>query len=350
MLQSCALNFAHEAQAVVVMTSLSRTTSSDRRIALLKPAAVQDEKVTHAMQLLSSMLWAFKGATRSTWITAPLDTADVIVVHHDDRDERIPSWRASGRLIVEITTNVGADTAELHSLTYPFRAAQVHSLLERLDAELRRSLDTEDTSAHDDEAWHFVQALRNAPPVHDQDIWLVAMRANTPLLWIKGDRETYLAPAQTIQAIRQGSLKLSELTLEESSLAPQGLTARPESELRWFSAYHASPALAPWLNAAARYRITRWPNFASIRPHPAQIRVAAALAATPANVAQIASRAHVPKEDAIRTLNALAACAVVTLADAKPRNPEKSHWDAPKPAGGFTLFLKNMRKHLGLGA
>src|SRR5579862_3267617 len=107
---------------------------SERRIALFKPASAADERVTHAMQLLDSILWAFQGTTRSTWKVTSADVAEVVVIYAQDYDARIDEWRNSGKIVVEIATEGLADPAVQNRLVYPFRAQQVLVLLERLDA------------------------------------------------------------------------------------------------------------------------------------------------------------------------------------------------------------------------
>jgi len=107
--------------------------------------------------------------------------------------------------------------------------------------------------------------------------------------------------------------------------------------LSWFAGYHASEKLAPWLNPAARYRVTRWPNFGLIRPLPSNIRIAAGLASAPMRLEEIASRARVSIEEGTRALNALAVAQIVEVADADTDTklavaPRSS---APRPRGGF---------------
>ncbi len=108
--------------------------------------------------------------------------------------------------------------------------------------------------------------------------------------------------------------------------------------MSWFAAYHASAALAPWLNAATRYRVTRWPNFGLIRPLPSHIRVAAALASMPARPDEIAARANVSSEEAIRTLNALAAANVVLGVEAEVV-PVKKARRTGRPAARWLYFI-----------
>ena len=329
-----------------------------RRIALVKPAAVADEKVTHALQLFDSILWAFQGTTRSTWTLVAPEAAEVVVVYEDDADARIAEWRASGKLIVEFAVRESTTAA----LIYPFRAAQALALLERLDAQLNspgeaqagetqtaegRPAAVVDTRSRD--PWSFVETLRTIREVQNSETWLVARDGKVPCLWLRADGAMYAAEQSTIQAIRRGTLDLARLDLQKSVLPAGGPAPRAGTELSWFAAYYASADLAPWLKPTVRYRVTRWPNFGLIRPLPSHIRVAAALASMPARSDEIAARAHVSEEEAIRALNALAVANVVVAVDTDVAPVETIAPPAVEPRGGFVTFLRNVRKHLGLG-
>jgi hypothetical protein len=317
-----------------------------RRIALVKPAAVADEKVTHALQLFDSILWAFQGTSRTSWTVVTADTADVIVVYEADPDQRIAAWRAQGKLIVEFA--VAEPTAA--ALVYPFRAAQALALLERLDTQLKAQGEEPPPKTHAAvDPWSFVETLRTIREVQNSEAWLVARDGKVASLWLRADAGMYAAEHATVQAIRRGTMRLATLDLQKSPFPEGGPTPRAGTELSWFAAYHASAELAPWLNATTRYRVTRWPNFGLIRPLPSHIRVAAALASTPARPGEVAGRANVSSEEAIRTLNALAAANVVAAVEAEVVPVRKASAPAIQPSGGFTSFLRNVRKHLGLG-
>lgn len=343
-----------------VSTHAPRPGRPDRRIALVKPATATDERVTHALQLLDSILWAFQGTTRSTWKTGEPNVADVIVLHEADTDKRAATLRASGKPIIEIATEVRLDTTAANMLIYPFRAQQVLVLLERLDTQLAseggaaEGLDVEPPKAAGPEVptdpWSFVEALRTLRSVQNSEAWIVGRDAKTPVLWLRGDAVTYTADAGTVQAIRRGSLRLSRLTLQKSVDPLAGTGLRSGMELSWFAGYHASSQLAPGLKAGARYRITRWPNFGLIRPLPSQLRVAANLSSAASDLNEIIARAAVPAEEATRTLNALHACGVLVALESSEKAAPRATGAVAEPRGGFTQFLRNVRKHLGLGA
>src|SRR6185369_15928277 len=148
-----------------------------RRIALVKPASVVEEKITHALQLFDSILWAFQGTTRVTWTLVAPEAAEVIVVHEGDPDQRIPAWRAGGKLIVEISTRDSSTSA----LVYPFKASQALALLERLGTQLnlRGAPQEADRSPEasvprrSHEPWSFVETLRTIAEVQNSEAWLV---------------------------------------------------------------------------------------------------------------------------------------------------------------------------------
>jgi len=328
-------------------------TGSDRRIALLKPAALTDERLAHAWQLLDSILWAFQGTTRSNWQITTADVAEVVVVYAEDYDQRITGWRESGKVIVEIATEGLADPAVQNRLVYPFRAQQVLVLLERLDAQLDATTGSAASSAAAQpeapvDPWSFVEALRTLRSVQNSATWLVGRDGRAPVLWLRGDAVSYATDSATVQAIRRGSLRLNRLTLQKGEDPQCGPAQRSGVELSWFAGFYASSQLAPGLTPAIRYRIAQWPNFGLIRPLPAQLRVAAGLSSAAANLEEIMARAKVTVEEAVRTINALHACDVLIAVESE-ETPAPAARTVVQPRGGFTSFLRNVRKHLGLG-
>ena len=335
---------------------VSGSSGSELRIALFKPSSATDERVTHAMQLLDSILWAFQGTTRSTWKVTDPDVAHVVVVHAEDYDPQIDGWRNSGKVVVEIATEGLADPAVQNRLVYPFRAQQVLVLLERLDA----LLDPYAGSAVAAEAgqwdapadpWSFVEALRTLRSVANSETWLVGRSGRAPVLWLRGDAVSYSTDSATVQAIRRGTLSLNGISLQKGADPAGGPAQRSGMELSWFAGYYASATLAPSLKAAGvRYRINQWPNFGLIRPLPAQLRVAAGLSSAAADLEEIMTRAKVTSEEAIRTFNALYACDVLIAVESSgAAAPALAASTVVRPRGGFTSFLRNVRKHLGLG-
>jgi hypothetical protein len=331
----------------------------DRQIALIR-AAPGEERAAQAMQLLESMLWAFKGTLRSNWVVAPsADSADIIVVHDSTRDERLPRWKDSGKPVVFIASSATATPPSDHVLVYPFRAAQVLQLLNSLDSRLstantgeRKAEPVEKAPAHpgpaEPDPWSFVQTLRTLREVENASVWLTARQRQTTLLWLKGDGREYCAESGTLQAIRQGKLLLHTLELRKGA-APEGhRTARPSAELEWFAGYHAGDQLAPWLDATAHFRITRWPNFGLIRPLPTQIRLAALLASHALTIEEMMARLRSTRVEVVRTLNALDVCGLLATVARVPKKAAPMPSTTPQPAGGIRNLLRLMRKRLGL--
>src|SRR5262245_21593670 len=107
-----------------------------RRIALVERASPSlddgDQRQLHAMRLLDTMLWVLKGTTRDTWSTASPEDADIVVVHRAGDPSHAASWKARGKLVVEIASETDTESSDDHVLTYPFPAKRVLELLEKL--------------------------------------------------------------------------------------------------------------------------------------------------------------------------------------------------------------------------
>ena len=326
----------------------------DRSIALMKPIGEVDERITHALQLMESVVWAFHGTTHSTWRMGPLESADVLVFHEGNTDERIAQWKSQGRPAVEIAVQNRLDTDTPNLLVYPFRAAQVLVLLDRLETQLTSSFEAlvpdESTTAPvaaNQDPWSFVESLRALRSVQNSEAWLVGRHERTPILWLRGDVATYTAEPVTVQAIRRGALSPNSLTLEKGSAPTGGQAPRSGMELSWFAGYYASDRLAPGLTISARYRISSWPNFGLIRPQPSQLRVAAGLSSAAADLGEIIKRSGVAAEEATRTLNALYACGVLVAVSLEEVGRAAS--PKPRPRAGLARLLNSVRRHLGLG-
>lgn len=332
----------------------------DRRIALVKPRDAQDAKAAHAMQLLSSMLWAFRGTTRSAWETVPPDDADVVVFHiEDDKDSRVADWQASGKLAVQIYTNPRTTPASRHALIYPFRAAQAFALLEQLDSELQSSESarggaTDDAPAAERvilkaERWAFVEKLESLRAQRNAQTWSVAYGDSGPLVWIKSGGAAYFAESATVLAIRNGTLRLDRLRLGPPHSPPGSDSLKPESELSWFAAGHASPRLIEGLSDTTHYRLARWPDFGSIRPPRSQLRATAVLTCQSVTAAELAARARITLEEANRTLNALAVHGLLTSTLPEAHEAATERTSGAPAFKGLAVLLHKVRQRLGLG-
>lgn len=326
-------------------------TAQDRRIAVLKREG--DTKSAHAMQLFSSMLWAFKGTTRSSWKIASANDADVVVFHAEDSDDA-SEWQANGKLAVIITTDLMSGPATRHALVYPFKAAQVFELLEQLDAELRlveqASAQRKGVFLSCDGCWAFSDALRAVRARHDKpESWFAASRDVDPILWVKACGGGYFARSHDISGIRNGTVSLRGLTLEPAAAPPAGAVLRPQVELSWFAAWHADNGPIGGMSATARHRVVRWPDFGSIRPPTSQMRAMAVLAADYVDRDGLAARARIPAVEATRTLNALAVHGLLTSCETEVSQATTSSGGIELSSGALRGLLGKIRRRLGLG-
>jgi hypothetical protein len=338
-------------------------TSAQRRIALINPRFATDERAGHAVQLFDSVLWVFKGTTHTSWLTAAVDDAQVVVVHHSEPAVHLDAWRHAGKLIIQLSTDETSHPAGPRTLLYPFPAVQVLNMLERVEAEMDGGISdapvvsaTAKRSGPGTDPWSFVEALRTIRTLGNSTMWLECRGERGVSIWIEGDGSRYFCDNDTDAAIRTGSLELGGLTLQKGKPPPDNLRPRSRSELFWFAAYHASAAVAPWLEQKTSYRLLRWPDFGCLRPsdaalRTAQIRIVAALSDAPSSSAELAARTQTSIETATRTVNALVTCGFAEpVVATAPTQPSRRQNHAPVPAGGFKQFLRNLRQHLRLGA
>lgn len=336
-------------------------TGPERRIALIQPRFATEEQAGHAVQLFDSVLWVFKGTTRSSWVTSAADDAHVVIVHHSEPAAQLDAWRAAGKFIITLSTDERQHPAAPRTLVYPFPAVQVLRMLESVEAEMEGWEDNSAAQAPTSVAniappgadpWSFVEALRTLRLANNANLWLACQGTNGPLLWIRGDGIRYCCDNGTARSIRTGDMTLSGVTPQKGSAPPRDLSPRPGIELFWFATYHADAALAPWLNREAMYRLIRWPDFGRVRPSDAtlltaQIRIVATLSAGAASIATLAARSQAPVEQVTRVVNALAACGLTEMVQTVS-TPPRRETQVPTPAGGFKQFLRNLRKHLGM--
>jgi hypothetical protein len=323
----------------------------DRRIALISPERVEEQDAAQAMSMLGSMFWAFKESGRSQWTVVPPESAEVIVVPHTVDRERLAEWRRSGKLIVfvalAVDADIGAEMLAAHVLVHPFRVSEVLGLLERLEQQLNPSSEARTAApqsrnggARDESAnpWAFVETFLAVHEVQNAEAWLVGRDGSTTLLWLKGDGSCYAAEPSIVHAIRRGAIDLSCLPLRQGSKPhDDGPTLRAGIELGWFAGYHASENLAPWLSPDARFRLARHADYDLIRPSHSQIRICEILAETASDVAELAACSHVSVEEAVRTVNALAACGLLAL-PAAPRFSKPLQVAAAVTSGLSTLL------------
>ena len=341
------------------MTSAETQLRKTRRIALLEPVEELGESVGHALQLFDSMLWVFRGTTRSNWNLCSAAEADVVVLHRAEAAQRVEELRDKGKVIVVLSTDASATALGDHMLVYPFPAATVLGLLERLDVQLdgRNAAPPKPHVTAAKETGHtaheLVEVIRTVREARNAELWLAIHDAAEPLLWLRGDGAVYQANAAVRTSLRCGALHARTLVTKKVPAPPPGLENAPGDELAWFAGYHASSTLASWLTESERYRLRRWPDFGLLRAPDAltmacQLRVVAALDAQPATPAKLVMRARVTRMQIARTLNALSMCGLIE-ADAGSAVPApRAEFVPARPEGGFRQLLRGLRKHLQL--
>jgi hypothetical protein len=327
-----------------------------RYIALLQPAGEADELAALALNLFDSMLWVFRGNTRSNWSVSAAADAHVIVVHHSETAQRIDEWRRRGKLIVVLCTDRSARQTKHHTLAYPFPAAQLMTLLEELDKEIDGTSTQPDGAQFQRDAteaahgvWGLAEAIRTVRAARNPDIWLVIEDERVPLLWVRGDGAFYESNPVVRARVQQGTLPCDDLSIGRTAKPRSGLMTFSGDELAWFTGFYTSGSPAPWIAGSTTYRLRRWPDFGLLRTSDpfdadAQLRVVAALDAQPATPAALVRRSQVTREHVARTLNALSLCGLI-VAEPNVQELKRVEYAATKPKSGFRALFDNIRSH-----
>jgi hypothetical protein len=332
------------------------------RIAIVQPDSAV-EPAARAMRFFDSVLWVFKSTARAQWQLGTVTEADVIVAHHQADPDELTLWRAAGKYVVVVSTDptYHDPTAEAEGfmLLFPFQTAAAITLLSRLDGEIvtnrrhaTKTLVATSTAKPNSAAVAETLSMLRSAGTGTQ--WQLG-KVNDQFIWVSGDGRQYLCLPQTVQEIRAGA-GCTELQVISQSTPPQGLVTRAGSELVWFLAYHASSELLFDLPKWASFRLLKWPDFGLVRVSNAainavQMRIVAALDVMPATIAELAYRASAAPIDVVRVINALHASGCIACMHAPDNKPHTPKITEPSGiAGGVRGFLRNIRKHLGLGA
>lgn len=151
------------------------------------------------------------------------------------------------------------------------------------------------------------------------------------------------AAAELPAALETHRYVLTTLAADDPALA--GVAMRPFDEVSWCVALFAGMRSAAG-QPHARYRMTRWPDFARLFHRPFHIPCSALLARAPMSAAMLAHQAGIELGDARNFLHACLACGYVESAD------EGATTDAARSAQrahppGASLFERLWRRLLG---
>jgi hypothetical protein len=316
-----------------------------RRLWLARSTSGQ---ASSAMQLFETMLWALRGATASSWVVHEHESAaDVIVA--DAADTRIPMWQAGGKPLIRLLgVQSGTPTAE-EVLVHPFQLSHVIKVLGVVEKRLPSATGKSET---------LIEVLRRAGNVAASTSWCSWRSGGKDMLWVS--KAAYAAEPNARLNLRDASSTLGALEMGAvMDRPPAAGERRPLVELRWWVGLWHSATLAAWLDPVTAYRVTRWPDFGVIRPFHQHIRATALMSAWPYNVDKLSEHARLPREEAIRLLNALSTCGVLTPSKSRANETvqaqpspiirsEPVNSAALQSAGGVRSLLSRVRLRLGI--
>lgn len=311
-----------------------------RRIAV---AGLADD----ASQAFRSMLKILDGRGGLSWSLVAPEDAEVLIAgtHGDELVAR--RWAKTDKPLVAVYEGAAARPMTPYTLHHPFRVMQLLGVLDDIDQALGGT--AQDTARGRSAAgtlWTFAESLRLlARSSAGGNLHVAGEGAQR--VFVRDDLSVYHAGADTVRRLVGHSLELPALRLASEG-PPADFVCRPVFELAWFTAWHASDALAPWVDANALYRLRRWPDFGLLRGTREQLALAALLTHASYSRAQLIQSSRQPAANVDRFLNACALAGV--LASAGEAAP------AAEPAGTFIAasaarlggLIRGLRSRLGL--
>jgi len=310
-----------------------------RRIAV---AGLADD----ASQAFRSMLKILDGRGGVSWSLVPPEAAEVLIAgtHGDELVAR--RWAKTDKPLVAVYEGAAARPMTPYTLHHPFRVMQLLGVLDDIDQALGGGHDAARARGAAGTLWSFAESLRLLARSSASGNLHVAGEG-AQRVFVRDDLSVYHAGADTVRRLVGHSLELPALRLAKES-PPADFVCRPVFELAWFTAWHASEALAPWMDANAVHRLRRWPDFGLLRGTREQLALAALLTHASYSRARLIEASHQPAANVDRFLNACALAGV--LASAGEAAP------AAEPAGTFIAasaarlggLIRGLRSRLGL--
>lgn len=296
-----------------------------------------------AARAFRSMLEVLSGRTSVTWnLVETLVGADVIVTGEPARVN--PVWSAQqGKRIVAIIEG-GQKRASQHApyvLQHPFRVMQVLAILEEIAEDYKRP-ELRIVRGAESGLWDFAESVRAAAGQGSPPAWYRTQTATGAEIIVTGTLTSCACESAVFANICNQTVSLAPLAQTVVQSVPARYTKRPLSELLWYNTWHASSALAPWLDPDALYGIRRWPDFGTIPPSRQQLQLVAMIARRPLSRIALARAVEASSSEIDRTLNALSLCGFIAP---KPAPQVRAQDTSPLP-GFIRSLLGSLRRRI----
>lgn len=299
-----------------------------------------------AAHAFHSMLKIVEGKATAGWSLASPDQADVLMAGTHATDPVVESWARTDKPLIAVhegSTTVRRMTP--FSLSHPFRVMQLLSLLDDVERSLEDRSGEAPRGSAATQTWAFAESLRRMTR-HTATGALHIAHCALGRVYVRDDMSTCHMAAGLLPLLQREHLPLAALEPYSGAL-PEGLVSRPVFELAWYSGIHGPGELAPWLDAAATYRLRRWPDFGAVRGTREQLALAAQLTRAPAQRGALVQRTGQSLAAIDRFLNACSMAGILSASQ------EASHAAAaPRPhtapASRLGGFIRGLRLRLGL--
>lgn len=298
-----------------------------RRIAV---AGLADD----ASQAFRSMLKILDGRGGLSWVLVPPDEAEVLIAgtHGDDLAAR--RWAKTDKPMIAVYEGSAVRPMTPYTLHHPFRVMQLLGVLDDIDQALAGPGSEPPRARVSSDAVDFAESLRllargsAAGNLH-------AAGEGASRVFVRDDLSVYYASEDTVRRLTRAALPMPALRLT-GDVPPAGFVCRPVFELAWFTGWHATDALAPWVDRNATYRLRRWPDFGLLRGTREQLALAALLTHSNHSRARLLELSRQAATNVDRFLNACALAGVLATTA-----------DATVAADGAGAFLSQSAARLG---
>ena len=286
---------------------------------------------THAFR---SMMEVLSGRMSCAWeLVESIDEADVVVTGNPEQlDHPAP---LKGKRIVAIVekADVRLRAHTPYVLTHPFRVMQVLAILDEIADDFKHP-ELRIVRNPQADQWEFAESVRALVAGPVKSAWYRTRTTDGAGIIITGNLHNCACDATVFEQVRYGTTGLSALTPTSVQSVPARYVKRPLVELLWQNAYHASVALAPWLDPNGLYRVGRWPDFGTIPPTRQHLQLVAAMSRRALSRAQLGRVVEASPGEIDRLLNALSLCNLLAVETAVPV--------AAKSASPLPGFLRSM--------
>jgi len=306
-----------------------------------------------------SMIGIMQSMASVDWRQSEPKEADLLMIASDQ------GAPASTQPYVVVYRNGEPKPASRYSLSLPFRAMQLMSLLEEIVTTTHSTLNRTQVIQKElakSAASHVATTNKTKAPfdyklwqqmadlmVADAEAGYYSAQTSVGVIYIEPRSREFFANEAQLQQLETSALQLSYLG-EKLTQIPENLIARPVFLLSWYTP-ESVESLFLWLRGDVRFKLLRWPHLGFFPRSRERLTLCALLSKHALTFEQLSNMTAASDQALNQFLNA---CAVNGLLEVKPLEPQAPQV-APKvqttpKTGRFGSMIKSLRSRLGLNA